>query len=88
MSPISLLEFGLHARSGKMVVFCPEGFWRKGNVDIVCERYGIPQVEEMEELVTLIRYSPKNKILVDKAESCAIVPKGKLGRDRFMSDIG
>lgn len=41
-SPISLLELGLHAASGKLLVVCPEGFWRKGNVDIVCRRYGIP----------------------------------------------
>ncbi|MFA5853958.1 MAG: nucleoside 2-deoxyribosyltransferase domain-containing protein [Patescibacteria group bacterium] len=47
-SPISLLELGLFARSGKLVVVCPEGFWRKGNVDIVCERYGIVQVETIE----------------------------------------
>lgn len=40
-SPISLLELGLHAASGKLVVVCPEGFWRKGNVDIVCRRYGV-----------------------------------------------
>ncbi len=42
-SPISLLEIGLHARSGKLLVVCPSGFWRKGNVDIVCEKYGIQQ---------------------------------------------
>lgn len=41
-SPISLLELGLFAHSGKMIVCCPEGFWRKGNVDIVCDRYDIP----------------------------------------------
>lgn len=41
-SPISLLELGLFASSGKLFVCCPEGFWRKGNVDIVCERYEIP----------------------------------------------
>ena len=56
MSPISLLEFGLYARSGKMVVYCPEGFWRKGNIDVVCERYHIPQVEKFDELITLIKY--------------------------------
>ncbi len=50
-SPISLLELGLHARSKKMVVCCPEGFWRKGNVDIVCARYGIEQVERLEDLI-------------------------------------
>merc|ERR1712096_330437 len=33
-SPISLLELGLHTRSGKLIVLCPTGFWRKGNVDM------------------------------------------------------
>ncbi len=53
-SPISLLELGLFARSGKMVVCCPDGFWKKGNVDIVCERYGVPQVENLSELIDCI----------------------------------
>jgi hypothetical protein len=46
-SPISLLELGLFAHTGKMIVCCPEGFWRKGNVDIVCDRYGIPVFSDM-----------------------------------------
>lgn len=41
-SPISLLELGLFARSGKLRVVCPDGFWRKGNVEIVCNYYNIP----------------------------------------------
>lgn len=41
-APITLLELGLHARGGKVVVGCPDGFWRKGNVEIVCARFGIP----------------------------------------------
>jgi Nucleoside 2-deoxyribosyltransferase like len=50
LSPISLLEFGLFARSGKMVVCCTHGFWRKGNVDVVCQRYGIKQVAKLADL--------------------------------------
>ncbi len=50
-SPISLLELGLFGRGGKMVVCCPRGFWRKGNVDIVCARYGIAQVDSLEEVI-------------------------------------
>ncbi|THV06298.1 hypothetical protein K435DRAFT_773274 [Dendrothele bispora CBS 962.96] len=50
-APISLLELGLLAKSGKMVVCCPEGFYRRGNVQIVCKRYGISLVESMDELV-------------------------------------
>lgn len=49
-SPISLLELGLHAEAGKLIVCCPEGFWRKGNVDIVCKRYGITQIESLDAL--------------------------------------
>jgi hypothetical protein len=40
-SPISLLEMGLYARTKKLMIVCPDGFWRKGNVDIVAERYHI-----------------------------------------------
>lgn len=49
-SPISLLELGLHAKSGKLIVCCPEGFWRKGNVEIVCKRYGVPMVDSFDGL--------------------------------------
>jgi hypothetical protein len=54
-SPVSLLELGLHARSGKLIVCCPEGFWRKGNVDITCMHHGIPQVVDLAELEAEIR---------------------------------
>ena len=50
-SPITLLELGLFADSGKLIVCCPEGFWRKGNVDIVCRQWGIDQVDSIEELI-------------------------------------
>jgi len=53
-SPISLLELGLYAESGKLVVCCPQGFWRKGNVDIVCEKYGVPLVNTLKELTEAI----------------------------------
>lgn len=48
-SPISLLELGIHAGSGKLIVCCPDGFWRKGNVEIVCARYGIPLHNNLDE---------------------------------------
>ena len=62
-SPISLLEFGLFAQSGRLIVCCPEGFPHKGNVDIVCDRYNIEQVGSLDELVEgiLARYSKKDK---------------------------
>ncbi len=48
-SPISLLELGLF-KGPKLVVCCPEGFWRKGNVDIACARYGIQEVVGLADL--------------------------------------
>jgi len=50
-SPISLLEFGLYAQSNKMKVVVEENFWRKGNIDIVCERYAVEQFKTLEELI-------------------------------------
>ena len=54
-SPISLLELGLFCRESNVIVCCPTGFWRKGNVDIVCQRYGVKVVETFEELISLIK---------------------------------
>jgi hypothetical protein len=50
-SPISLLELGLYATSKKLIVGCPDGFWRKGNVDVVCQRYGIEKYTGTSEYV-------------------------------------
>lgn len=46
-SPISLLELGLHASSGKVIAVCPESFWKKGNVDIVGLKFGFPVFEDV-----------------------------------------
>ncbi len=54
-SPISLLELGLYARTDKLMVVCPEGYWRKGNVDIVCEKYEVEMYESLEELMVTLR---------------------------------
>lgn len=55
MSPISLLELGLYAKSGKLKVCCPNGFWRRGNVEVVCQRYSIPLFSDLEELLASVR---------------------------------
>ena len=56
-SPITLLELGIWAgrQPAKLVVCCPEGFWRKGNVDIVCNRYHVQQVGTVEELIGAVK---------------------------------
>jgi hypothetical protein len=56
-SPISLLELGLHACGGSryVLVCCPQGFWRKGNVDIVCQRYCVPCFDNIETLLVALK---------------------------------
>jgi len=54
-APISLLELGLFARTGKLIVSCPDGYWRKGNVEMVCRRYGVTLVGSLEELIQAVR---------------------------------
>ena len=49
-SPITLLELGLFAKSGKLFVICPDEFYRSGNVQIVCNKYNIPLYKSIEEL--------------------------------------
>lgn len=53
-SPVSLLELGLHARSGELIVLCDDEFWRKGNVDAACERYGVTQVSSPAALLDAV----------------------------------
>ncbi|KAF2474536.1 uncharacterized protein BDR25DRAFT_254743 [Lindgomyces ingoldianus] len=60
-SPVTLLELGLWASSGKIVVCCPDGFWKGGNVDIVCERYKVPCVKTFEALVPEVKKMLKVK---------------------------
>lgn len=41
-APITLLELGKATGMGKrIVVSCPEGYWRRGNVQVVCRRAGV-----------------------------------------------
>ncbi|KWS06354.1 hypothetical protein AZ78_3910 [Lysobacter capsici AZ78] len=54
-SPVTLLELGLHAGSGKLLLACPDGFWRKGNVDITADRYHVPRFDSLPALVAAVR---------------------------------
>lgn len=59
-SPITLLELGLHCPypDNQTIVVCPDGFWRKGNVDVTCEYFNIPVFTKftaaLDELIRVI----------------------------------
>lgn len=58
-SPITLMELGMFAVQNNVwkniVVCCADGFWRKGNVEVVCDRFGIPLVTTKEDLVAKVK---------------------------------
>ena len=61
LTPITLLELGMYAGSGKVVVCCPEGFYKRGNVQIVCQRYNIELLGDLDGLKQAVRLK-----LIDK----------------------
>lgn len=59
-SPISLLELGMFASKYKMIVCCPDGFWRKGNVEIVCSRFNIPLFNTLDGAIGRLKTYLRN----------------------------
>lgn len=54
-APITLLELGYILGKGKnVIVGCEEGFWKRGNVDIICRRSGVEIVSTLQELMTKV----------------------------------
>ena len=54
-SQISLLELGLHMRSRKVIICCPKGYVKKGNVDITCGFYRVPVYKTFEQLIDAVK---------------------------------
>ena len=58
-SPISLMELGYLGKSGRVIVSCPVGFYRRGNVEIFCTRNQIPLHDNLQSALgavsTLLR---------------------------------
>lgn len=52
LSRISVLELG--AFKHKCIVVCPDGFDRKANIDVFCERYMIPLYTTLEEALNIV----------------------------------
>lgn len=50
-APISLLETGLHLRSGKLLLGADETYSRRRNLEITAEVYGTPLRSRLDQLV-------------------------------------
>lgn len=63
-SPITMLELGLSiglSRKSRHIVVCPDGFWRKGNIDIVCKRYSIPVFTSLDDGIKELKQKLETK---------------------------
>lgn len=55
-APITLLELGLYVNSNKKIFVCvPDGYWRKGNIEVVCDRHKLPLYNSYDELIIAIK---------------------------------
>lgn len=55
ISPITLLELGMCIGLGKEIfVCCPDEYFRKGNVEITCARYGIPVYNDFDHAINAL----------------------------------
>jgi Nucleoside 2-deoxyribosyltransferase like len=54
-APITFLELGLFGPTKDAIVCAEEGFYRQGNLDIVCKRYGIPIYHNLDETIMDLR---------------------------------
>ena len=57
-SPITLLELGytlgLGPDNGIPIVVCPEGFWKRGNVQVICTWEGVSVYDSLERGVQVL----------------------------------
>lgn len=52
-SPITLQEFGMSSMIQPWrlnhIIVCPDGFWRKGNIEVTCKRLELPVYNSLDE---------------------------------------
>lgn len=55
VAPISLLEFGLSAQiPDKVIAIAPKGYSKRGNVQIVCQKFGVEFLDNIDKLHEII----------------------------------
>jgi len=54
-APITLMELGLFANTGKAVIDCPKKYWRRGNVEYVAYKYNIPLFDSTDDFIKEIK---------------------------------
>ena len=61
-APISLLELGsLVNKKADVIVCCPEGYWRRGNVQIVCHRSNFELYDDLDMAMKRLAFKLGNR---------------------------
>ncbi len=60
-SPITLQEHGTLVDVPEAIVCCPEGFWRRGNVKLLSQRYGLAFYDDLGSAVEHLVYEVKSR---------------------------
>lgn len=48
-SPITLLEIGLCVGGPRLWIVCPHGFWRRGNIEVLCHKYNLHLYDTLDD---------------------------------------
>lgn len=84
---ISLMELGLCAGRGSQqqaIVGCPPGYVKRGNVQVVCARYGIHLVDSAEALAEAVRDAVLTSEEDLKFKKTGTGPEGKRSAPRLV----
>jgi hypothetical protein len=70
LSPITLVEFGLYVRCSpeKMIVCCPDGFWKKGNLQVTGRKYGVTIYDSLQEALPALHIRMTEHVLQEEAD--------------------
>lgn len=61
-SPITLLELGYHISDNKPIyICCPDGYWRKGNIEILCMREGQKLYHSLSFMIGVLKAELRKK---------------------------
>lgn len=61
LSPITLFELGLRVQQNileqNIAIYCPRGFWRRGNIEVISNYYRVPLFEEEDEFIKHVQWA-------------------------------
>lgn len=55
-APITLLEFGLNVHSDRLIVCCESDYFRRGNIEVVCNWFNIPLYDNIDDGIKHLKY--------------------------------